>query len=78
VYLQELVSLGAAAWSKADPLTNGGRHLTPREFHTLLLEAAAAASGDDGSGCTGAADDAGVKPIVLVDARNAYETEIGR
>jgi hypothetical protein len=79
---QELVSLGPAARSRADPFMNGGRHLAPREFHRLLLEAAGSGGGGGGGGGAAAADEDGggseKKPIVLVDARNAYETEIGR
>ena len=55
---------------------NAGVHLSPEAFHASLLGAAAAAAGRDGSHglfssvCPGPAD-------VLIDARNAYETDIG-
>jgi hypothetical protein len=60
------VSLGAGARSAADPFSNGGRHLPPRAFHDMLERAAAEGAG--GGGCQ----------TVLIDARNAYETQIGR
>ncbi|KIZ00894.1 hypothetical protein MNEG_7068 [Monoraphidium neglectum] len=63
---KELVSLGAGARSAADPFSNGGRHLPPRAFHDMLERAAAEGAG--GGGCQ----------TVLIDARNAYETQIGR
>lgn len=78
------MSLGEAARSRADPLANGGRHLSPREFHELLLGGSDHARSDHASDAAGPGggvpgDGGGSsKPIVLVDARNAYETDIGR
>lgn len=47
-------------------LPAGARHVEPAEFHAMLAEAAAGRR------------DAGGKPTVLIDARNYYETRIGR
>ncbi|KAL4448377.1 hypothetical protein ABPG75_005596 [Micractinium tetrahymenae] len=47
-------------------LPAGARHVEPAEFHAMLAEAAAGQGGSRG------------KPTVLIDARNYYETRIGR
>jgi predicted sulfurtransferase len=59
---RELVTLGPAAAGRADPLSNGAPLLSAAEFHAEL---AAAAAGDG-------------PPVALIDARNVYETAIGR
>jgi predicted sulfurtransferase len=79
----ELVSLGRApagggsthGSSGCDPLRGAARHVSPAEFHEMLLNArGGGGSGSDG-GNGGDDDDA---PLVLLDVRNAYETAIGR
>jgi predicted sulfurtransferase len=59
---KELVTLGRAAGGLKDLAALAARRAPPEEFHALLAEAA---SGDGPA-------------TVLVDARNLYETRIGR
>ena len=73
---RELVSLGAAAAGRADPFKHGGAHLSPEEFHAALLEASSAAAAAASS--SGGKGDAAKPGVVLVDARNGYESAIGR
>ncbi|CAG9464801.1 unnamed protein product [Pedinophyceae sp. YPF-701] len=59
---KEVVSLGpraAAAFGGRDAATLAGRHVSPQEFHDLILHPPA-------------------HGLVLVDARNLYETRVGR
>jgi rhodanese-related sulfurtransferase len=75
---QELVSLGAGARSPADPFASAARHVTPQEFHSLLAAAAAGRGSSGGGAAGGDASGGGGAQTVLLDARNLYETEIGR
>ena len=62
--VDEVVSLGVA---ESDvPLEEAGRHVSPREFHELLRATASPASSS-----------AEAAPVVLLDARNVYESRIG-
>ncbi|GMH44089.1 hypothetical protein BSKO_12023 [Bryopsis sp. KO-2023] len=70
--VDEVVTLGPRAVSRADPTVNSGVHLTPAEFHEELRRQANPRSSGHGSG-----DDL-PRPLVLLDTRNAYETRIGR
>ena len=79
---KELVSLGAAAARVAD----GGRHLSPEEFHAMLEEGGGGGgrSGSpgkqadgDGAGAAAAVADGQPSGVVLLDTRNVYETRIG-
>jgi predicted sulfurtransferase len=63
----ELVTLGPRASGRAK-LQNTGMHLSPAEFHSHLLEL-------QGTACRSSNDTAGA---VLIDARNVYESNIGR
>ena len=75
---KELVSLGAAA--SAAHVADGGRHLSPEEFHAMLTSGGNNCSGDgkhvhDGGARATAASDR--SDVVLLDTRNVYETRIG-
>jgi len=61
----ELVGLGAAGLPADAPC---GRHVSPREFHDLLSHAADAA----------ATPTSPQRKLVLLDARNVYESRLGR
>ena len=65
--------MGHLAEGKAD-LGNAGTHLSPAEFHRMLLESVAS-PGPGGGGDEGGAKSRGT---VLLDCRNLYETRIGR
>lgn len=65
--LQELVTLGPLAQGRADAAANAGEHLSPQQFHEMLQQATGARAGSGGSS----------KEVVLIDARNIYETSIG-
>eukprot|EP00877_Chromochloris_zofingiensis_P013686 jgi/Chrzof1/8571/Cz03g15310.t1 len=64
---KELVTLGPKARHAANPLVNGATHLTPQEFHDKMSQACSSLASSDVS-----SDD-----VVLLDARNVYETAIG-
>lgn len=85
-HTQELVTLGALADGRADPHTHTAPHLTPHQFHQELQRAAqrqrggaASISSGDSSSQQGDLSSGvqGNKEVVLLDARNAYETAIG-
>ena len=61
--VDEVVSLGVPG--SMAPLSETGRHVSPREFHELLQQASSASAS------------ASTKPVVLLDARNVYESRIG-
>jgi predicted sulfurtransferase len=59
--VKEIVSTGGLVSAK-EVITKGGQHLTPEEFHQVLVDAGSAS---------------GSKPVVLVDVRNTFEHDIG-
>jgi predicted sulfurtransferase len=59
--VKEIVSTGGLVRAE-EVTTKGGQHLTPEEFHQVLVDAG---SGND------------TKPVVLVDVRNTFEHDIG-
>lgn len=61
--VDEVVSLGVP--SEMAPLAKAGKHVSPCEFHETLREASAASASPSTSG------------VVLLDARNVYESRIG-
>lgn len=65
--VEELVTLGPRASGRAK-WQNTGTHLSPTDFHARLLKAqdTVCRSSD------------GTMGLVLIDARNAYESNIGR
>jgi predicted sulfurtransferase len=77
------VTLGALAEGRADPLKNTAPHLTPAQFHEELQRAAHTQSSnstttvDGNSSSPQSTSDTDRKEVVLLDARNAYETTIG-
>ncbi|GMH10417.1 hypothetical protein Nepgr_012258 [Nepenthes gracilis] len=67
--VKELVTLSSNALSITPLVSNAGRHLSATEFHSILRGAGKLLekeSGTDG------------KKLVLLDARNLYETRIGK
>ena len=92
VRMQELVTLGPLAEGRADPVRHTAIHLSPQEFHDRLLEAqqqhqhqrqaqqqegCGARGADGGSGSNSSGSGQGGAGVVLLDARNIYETRIG-
>jgi predicted sulfurtransferase len=78
--VQELVTLGALAQGRADPHKNTATHLTPVEFHKELQAAQAQCESAHSNGDSSLQEPSSVtssKEVVLLDARNAYETAIG-
>ncbi|KAL3515922.1 hypothetical protein ACH5RR_022824 [Cinchona calisaya] len=67
--VKELVTLSAHPLLKSPEISNAGRHLSAVEFHSVLQDAGKiqekADSSSDGS-------------LILLDARNLYETRIGK
>ena len=61
--VDEVVSLGVP--EQMAPLSESGRHVSPREFHELL------------HGASADSRTASIAPVVLLDARNVYESRIG-
>ncbi|KAL2491209.1 Rhodanese-like domain-containing protein 6 [Abeliophyllum distichum] len=67
--VKELVSLSSQPLLKSPDISNAGKHLTAAEFHALLQNAGKFQEKENfGSD----------KKLVLVDARNLYETRIGK
>jgi len=66
--VKEIISTGGAV-SVKDVQTNGGTHLTPQEFHQILLESSSSSSDNNNNN-----DHNGV---VLIDVRNTFEHAIG-
>ncbi|GMJ11740.1 hypothetical protein like AT1G09280 [Hibiscus trionum] len=67
--VKELVTFSSHPLLKPPEVSNAGRHLSAAEFHSVLQSAGQLMK--NGS----SADD---KPLVLLDARNLYETRIGK
>ncbi|KAJ4833534.1 Rhodanese-like domain-containing protein 6 [Turnera subulata] len=63
--VKELVTLSSHPLPRELDVRNSGRHLSAVEFHSALQNA-------------GKAMDEGSKEVVLLDARNLYETRIGK
>jgi hypothetical protein len=78
IIMQELITLGLHPSVEAPSFTNAGQHATAEEFHSLLQEASAREqSSTSEEGETGVKSGA-MKKCVLIDARNIYETRIGK
>ncbi|CAM6039401.1 unnamed protein product [Sphagnum compactum] len=67
--VKELITLGLHPSIEQPSVSNAGQHLTAKEFHTILERAALSAEYEGNSG---------EKEYVLLDARNIYETRIGK
>jgi predicted sulfurtransferase len=74
--VEELVTLGPQASGRAK-LKNVGKHLTPVEFHALLVQAQEGTCHRHSSSTTCSCDQVQPGPV-LIDARNVYESNIGR
>jgi predicted sulfurtransferase len=59
---------------------HSARHISPQEFHSMLQSASAASSSTAAAAAAAAAatEAAQQPPVVLLDARNVYESAIGR
>ncbi|GER44001.1 rhodanese-like domain-containing protein 6 [Striga asiatica] len=66
--VKELVTLSSHPLLKSPEISNAGRHLSAAEFHSILQSAGKCQ--DENSGCD--------KKLILLDARNLYETRIGK
>ncbi|CAM6017016.1 unnamed protein product [Sphagnum balticum] len=67
--VKELITLGLRPSIEQPSVSNAGQHLTAKQFHTILERAALSAEYEGNSG---------EKEYVLLDARNIYETRIGK
>ncbi|KAL8540949.1 hypothetical protein ACS0TY_002280 [Phlomoides rotata] len=63
--VKELVTLSSHPLLKSPEISNAGRHLSAAEFHSVLQDA-------------GKCQDISDKKLILLDARNLYETRIGK
>ncbi|KAG8363929.1 hypothetical protein BUALT_Bualt19G0073500 [Buddleja alternifolia] len=66
--VKELVTLNSQPLLKSPEISNAGRHLSAAEFHSVLQDAGKCQEQNSGSN----------KKLVLLDARNLYETRIGK
>ncbi|KAL7124890.1 hypothetical protein ABFS83_14G079100 [Erythranthe nasuta] len=66
--VKELVTLGSHPLLKSPEISNAGRHLSATEFHSVLQSAGNGQEKSSGSD----------KKMILLDARNLYETRIGK
>ncbi|CAA0827268.1 Rhodanese-like domain-containing protein 6 [Striga hermonthica] len=66
--VKELVTLSSHPLLKSPEISNAGRHLSAAEFHSILQSAGKCQ--DENSSCD--------KKLILLDARNLYETRIGK
>ncbi|KAJ8752263.1 hypothetical protein K2173_003899 [Erythroxylum novogranatense] len=67
--VKELVTFSPNPLLKSPDISNAGRHLSAKEFHSVLLSACQLAEKDSLTEN---------KKLVLLDARNLYETRIGK
>jgi predicted sulfurtransferase len=73
--VKEIVSTGGLVRAE-EVTTKGGRHLTPQEFHQVLVDDSTTDTGT-GTGTNTGTTTTGTKPVVLVDVRNTFEHDIG-
>ncbi|XP_042046123.1 rhodanese-like domain-containing protein 6 isoform X1 [Salvia splendens] len=66
--VKELVTLSSHPLLKSPEISNAGRHLSAAEFHSVLQNAGNCQELSSGSD----------KELILLDARNLYETRIGK
>ncbi len=75
------MTLGPLAAGRANPHTNAAPHLTPQQFHDMLLHSVPATTdtqtGPDTEGAPTQSRTGAEKETVLLDARNVYETRVG-
>jgi predicted sulfurtransferase len=57
---------------------HSARHISPQEFHSMLQSASTASSSTPTPTAAAAAEAAQQPSVVLLDARNVYESAIGR
>lgn len=76
--LQELITLGLHPSVEVPLLTNAGQHATAEEFHSLLQESSAREQSSTSEEVLTKAKPSAMKKCVLIDARNIYETRIGK
>ncbi|XP_010553714.1 PREDICTED: rhodanese-like domain-containing protein 6 [Tarenaya hassleriana] len=67
--VEELVTFSPCPLLKSPEISNAGKHLSAAEFHSVLQNAGKLLDGNSG-------DDN--KELILLDARNLYETRIGK
>lgn len=67
--VKELVTLSSQPLLESPAISNAGRHLSAAEFHSVLHSAGNNLESEGQSGG---------KPLILLDARNVYETRIGK
>ncbi|KAG6555612.1 hypothetical protein Mapa_002847 [Marchantia paleacea] len=68
--VKELVTLGLHPSVQPPAVSNAGRHATAQEFHEILQDRAQSEPQER--------SDASLKQTIVVDARNVYETRIGK
>ncbi|XP_026397783.1 rhodanese-like domain-containing protein 6 [Papaver somniferum] len=66
---KELVTFSSQPLLESPAISNAGRHLSAAEFHSVLHGAGNNLESEGQSGG---------KPVILLDARNVYETRIGK
>ncbi|KAI3990228.1 hypothetical protein MKX01_029206 [Papaver californicum] len=67
--VKELVTFSSQPLLESPAISNAGRHLSAAEFHSVLHNAGNNLEGEGQSGG---------KQLILLDARNVYETRIGK
>ncbi|KAI0511631.1 hypothetical protein KFK09_012261 [Dendrobium nobile] len=73
--VKELVTFMSDPLLKSPVISNAGRHLSASEFHYVLHQAAECANDGNALQCEARMQN---EDLVLLDARNVYETRIGK